>query len=171
MYEVTPLRLNPTKSAEILNNLIRFETMFSDYQPACESVCGYCEKCIRRKMTVVSKLTALDAMAFEVWKDDRLVGILYITDIVAGHDAMAHFNFWDKDLRGKAGIINSAIDSFVFSGDLNLHRLTIQVPTWMKSLCRFVERKLDFQLEGTKKEVVLWQGEWRDVNIYGRVSK
>ena len=169
-YEATPLVLTPEKAHKILDELFKVETMFSDYQPACAELCGYCELCLNRKRAIVSNLWGPNSLAYEVWKDDELVGIIYFKDIVPGVDAMGELTFWDKDLRGKAGIINQVVDSIAFGDTLRLHRLTVHVPVKMKSLVRFLERKLGFEIEGTKREAMRWGGEWIDMVILGRVN-
>jgi RimJ/RimL family protein N-acetyltransferase len=170
MYEAKPLELTEPKAHKILNECIKFETMFSDYQPACEKVCGYCAKCWARKATIAGHLVALNTLAYEVWNDAELVGIMYVRDIVPGHDALAEFTFWDRDLRGKAQIINNTLDRAVFGGDLKLHRVTTEVPVHMKALCNFIQKKLGFVREGVKREALLWHGHWEDVAIFGKLN-
>ena len=170
MYEASPLVLTPQKASLILNKLIAVESMFSDYQPACEDVCGYCEQCWRRKATIVGKLISPSALVYEVWSDIDLVGIMYIHAVVPKHDALAEFTFWDGDLRGKSTIINRVLERAAFGEPLQLHRVTTEVPEHMYRLGKFLERKLGFTHEGTRKEAMRWRGRWQDVRIYGRLA-
>ena len=172
MYEATPLELTPQKAAKILEETFKIESMFNDYQPACPELCGQCILCMRRKYAIASNIWNPRALAYEVWKGAEFVGIMYVRDIQPGHDALAEFTFWDEDLLSKSTIINQVLEKVVFNGQLGLHRVTVEVPYTRKlrGLHRFLLRKLGFMEEGTKREAMLYNGEWVDVKLYGKLA-
>ncbi len=171
MYEAQPLELTPQKATKILEETFKIQSMFNDYQPACPDLCGQCILCMRRKYAIAANIWNPKALAYEVWKGADFVGIMYVRDIQPGHDALAEFTFWDKDLRGKSTIINQVLKKVVF-GRLGLHRVTVEVPHTRKlqGLRRFLLQKLGFVEEGTKREAKLYDGTWTDVKIYGKLA-
>ena len=170
MYEAKPLTLTPQKAELIITKLAAVDTQFSDYQPACPDRCGHCEKCHNRALTIARKLTAPDACVWEVWSEDELVGIIYLTEIVVRQDAQAHFAFWDrKNMRGKRGLILKALERYAF-GKLKLHRVTIETPAHMTRLVRYLRDDLGFKWEGEKAEALRWRGKWENVVILGKVA-
>jgi RimJ/RimL family protein N-acetyltransferase len=170
MYESKLLTLTPQKAEKIITELCRFDTMFSDYQPACKDRCGHCELCAHRRYIIARNLTAPTACVWEVWSLDDLVGIISLTDITFRQDALAHFVFWDKrNLRGKRGLIVKAIDRYAF-GKLELHRITTEVPAHMYRLRNYLINDIGFQHEGEKVEALRWKGKWENIVILGKVN-
>lgn len=170
-YEYWP----PDKVSYILRSLASHENMFNDYQRGCDDLCFDCTRCKARLVQVASTLASPRAAVWEVWPLDvsengRPIGILYLTDIVPGTDALSHFNFFDGKLRGKASIMESVIEQHVF-GKLDLHRITTTVPEHAHAMGKWLERHLGFSREGTKREAMLWHDEWEDLHIYGRVRE
>ena len=99
------------------------------------------------------------------WLVDDFVGILYLTDIIAGVDAHAHFTFFDKRLRGREELVKQMLQ-FVFAR-YKFQRLTVEAALFASpSTFKFVER-LGFKLEGRKRSARMYKGQWFDVNIYG----
>lgn len=170
MYEARPLTLTPRKIEKIFDEMLRIETMWNDYQKGCPEYCGECQNCIARKVAISRNLASLDSMSWEVWKDGDFVGILFLTDIVSGHDALAHFAFWDGDMRGKAALIENMIEEVVFNGNLGLHRLTVKYPAHEHRMIGYLKRYLGFEEEGRLREAQLWRGKWEDVAILGRIN-
>lgn len=83
---------------------------------------------------------------WEIWRDGTLVGILLLTRIVRGVDALAHLAFFDKKLVGKRSLLRNMIrEAF---RDLQLQRLSVEIPANLDPLIRFVRGKLGFRLEG-----------------------
>ena len=169
MLEAMPLRLTPEKATLILDSLIKHETMFSDYQPACPEVCGQCVLCWQRKAAVAHNIASPKAMVWEVWNDAELCGILWLADVVPGHDARCELAFWDGKLSGKAKLINSLFQGPVFGEPLNLHRVTVEIPRYMHALGRWLERRVGFQQEGIRREAMLKDGTWHDKLLYGKL--
>ena len=168
---------------KILSNMIRFENMFTDYQKNDET----------RKRSVVANFMKPDSLTWEVWKLDAaslpvdLVGILHLSEIRLGQDAIAHYVFFDEKLSGKTNLINTVID-WAFedhpeSGWEALNRITVMVPDMAFALARHARRYLGFggpftykigrksvQLEGIKRNAIRWHGQKRDLLFMGRLN-
>jgi RimJ/RimL family protein N-acetyltransferase len=97
-----------------------------------------------------------------LWQVDD-VGILYITKIVPGVEAKAHFTFWDGRLKGREQLILEMCAHVVRK--LHLHRLYAEVPLYALPTIKFVER-LGFVKEGRMREAIRYKGSWFDVNLY-----
>lgn len=99
------------------------------------------------------------------WVVDDFVGVLYLTDIIAGVDAMAHFTFFDRGLNGREELVKEMIE-FVFRR-YKFHRLSATVALYANPVTyKFVER-LGFKWEGRKRSCRLYKGKWYDANMYG----
>ena len=172
-YEAIPMTLTPERAditSYMLQQLINFDSLFNDYTPGCEDRCGLCQRCMQRKLIISHNLISPRAAVWEVWRDDNFCGILWLSDVVPGHDARGEFTFWDRRLQGKRQLLENWIQDVVF-GTLNLHRLTVEIPDYMHALGRYLERYLGFEMEGRKKEAMKREGRWRDVLIFGRLSE
>lgn len=99
-----------------------------------------------RRLTVAQTLVDPANVAWEIWRDGQLVGILLLTRIVRGVDALAHFAFFDKKLVGKRSLLRNMI-GHVFR-ELRLQRLSVELPAHLDPLIRFVRTKLSFKFEG-----------------------
>lgn len=196
--EAIPFCPTPDRYAvvsHVLREMSRYETIFTDYQRACVPLCDdvtQCPNCAGRIMRVSQVLTDPKARAWEVWQNDEkgtsIVGMVYITDIVLGGDAIAHFVFFDDELRGKANLLESMIQ-WCFTdnpedGWVGLRRLTVEVPDFAFALARYANRKLGFggeylyrgrkgsaiPVEGVKKSAIPWRGTHADLLLLGRVN-
>ena len=126
--------------------------------------------------------------SWEVWgSESNPVGLLYITNVIPGGDALAHYFFFDGDLRGKTALIEEMI-GWVFADHpednwIALRRLTIEVPTYAFALARHASRYLSFggaytyaqkgvhiSVEGVRRNALLWRGAPRDILILGRLA-
>src|SRR5437879_13023796 len=56
----------------------------------------------QRKFIVAAWLTDANHLFWEVWQQRTVVGILGLTRIIPGLDALAHFAFFDKQLDRKS---------------------------------------------------------------------
>ncbi len=99
-----------------------------------------------RRIIVAQILTDPANQAWEIWRDGELVGILLLTRIVRGLDALAHLAFFDKKLLGKRQLLRNMI-ARAFR-ELDLQRLSVEIPAPLEPLIRFVRAKLDFRFEG-----------------------
>lgn len=94
------------------------------------------------------------------------VGILYLTDIVPGYDATAHFVFWDRRFRGREELIREMV-RYVFDL-LKLHRITVETPLH-PPLLGFIKR-IGFVEEGHKRSSLFINGQWRDSIIFSLIE-
>jgi len=193
MYQVLPLTDTPER-AKIMKDLIvktcTFDSAFSDFQSVCSSRCfeqepwgELCPLCLTRLRIVAVALAT--GLTWEVWKTEEepeLVGIIRLSEIRPGEDALGHYIFFDHDLRGKTEVLKEMID-WCFSeheGWTPLRRLTIQVPDFAFALVRHATKKLGFggefthslkgkkvPVEGVKRKALLWRGSERDLLFLG----
>lgn len=99
-----------------------------------------------RMVAVAHVLTAPDSYAWEVWRGQDLVGILLVSKVIVGLDAMAHFAFFDRQLFGRTKLMQRVIGQ-IFQ-QFGLERLTAEVPEHLTALLDFARRKLGFKYEG-----------------------
>ena len=197
-FDIFPLVLSESRSFvynKIIHELIAHETVFTDYNKACSDRCMECSDCARAIRAVTNALIHPDAMVWEVWSTGDtvdLTGILYITDVVVGCDAKAHYAFFDNDLWGKTDVIKSVID-WLFEDHpewVALSRLTIEIPDFAFALAAHATRKLGFggdneyttrkksgkksrtiPVEGVKRNALLWRDMYRDVLVLGLLNQ
>lgn len=165
-----------------MDGIVAHESIFTDYVSDDDT----------KKLTVASFLTKPDSVVWEVWRTEHslpvdVVGILYLTRVRWGQEAVAHYVFFDGDLRGKTSIINEIIGwCFEDHPERNwkaLNRLTVEIPDVWYALAKHAHFKLGFggkfrhrignrtlEVEGIKRGAVLWRGEMRDVLILGLIN-
>lgn len=100
----------------------------------------------QRRTIIAATLVDPSNVAWEIWRDAELVGILLLTRIVRGLDALAHLAFFDKKLVGKRTLLRNMI-ARAFR-ELALQRLSVEIPAHLEPLIQFVRTKLDFRFEG-----------------------
>lgn len=180
--------------SRIIREVAQFETLFTDYERACVPLCGNpysCEKCMNRLALVGAKLADPRARVWEVWKQGEnpdIVGIAYLTDIIPGGDAKAHYVFWDRDLMGKTQFLENMIQ-WCFTDHPNwiaLRRLSVEAPTFGYAFIRHAYRKLGFggdfkyklpgkkpstiNVEGVRKGAIRWNNNDVDILMLGRLN-
>jgi len=98
-----------------------------------------------------------------IWEVDD-VGILYLTEIAPGHDALAHFNFWDRIFNGREklirGMVRHVMDEFA------LHRVTVEVGMFAAPWLPKAVERIGFKREGRKREAIKFDGKWFDSIMY-----
>jgi len=192
-YELIPLLDIPGRE-KVMEDLVRktcsFDTAFSDFQATCSDNCtksceieDFCEICKIRSRVVALAFTS--GLTWEVWGETEVVGIIRLSDIKAGEDALGHYIFFDHDLSGKTDVLQ-AIINWAFEdheGWRALQRLTIQIPDFAFALARHATKKLGFggpfefelkgkkvPVEGVKKNGISWRGQRRDLLTLGLVN-
>ena len=171
------------------------ETIFTDYERACVPVCDDVTKCSRcaHRLSVVSYMLARsDARVWEVWAETAsgldVVGILYLTRIVPGVDAVAHYAFFDGKVRSRTSIMEAAI-SWLFSPNpswsvLPLQRVSLEIPDYAFALAHHATKHLGFggpfrwkhtngksiPVEGVKPNYIRWRGSARNLLLLGRLA-
>lgn len=130
-----PLVGDPTKNTRILDQLCaRPQWTRVPLDPA------------RLRANYAALLTDPRHGVFEVWRGGDLVGILSLTGVVPGVDAILHFVFFDGNLVGKRRLLHQFIGKCF--RDFGFQRLTMQVPEPVDPLIRFARVKLGFRYEG-----------------------
>jgi hypothetical protein len=180
--------------SRIVREIAKFETLFTDYERACDPICAdvmSCERCRKRLELVSARLADPRAIVWEVWRvtpDPDIVGIAYLTDVIPGGDAKAHYVFWDRDLIGKTQLLERMIQ-WCFTEHPNwipLRRITVEAPTFGFAFIRHAVRKLGFggefkyklpgrkvtiiPVEGIKKSAIRWNGNDVDLVQLGRLN-
>lgn len=182
-FTPTPERFEVVSA--IMRGVCEFDTVFNDYCKPCDSACGSCEACVVARATVAAMLAAPDTRTWEVWREGELVGVLYLTKIVPGVDAKAHYVFFDRKLVDKTELLREMIE-WVFSDHSDwkaLRRLTVEVPTFAYSVVRHAVRKLGFggdfawrangrslPIEGIRRGALKWRGADVSMLMLGRVN-
>ena len=103
---------------------------------------------LSRRVAVAAWLTDPNHVFYEVWLNQTLCGILGLTRIVPGLDALAHFAFFDRQLLGRRKLILSLM-GWAFR-ELRLRRLSVELPEHLDALVRFARAKLGFRFEGER---------------------
>jgi hypothetical protein len=163
-----------------MQELSKFDTIFTDYQRGDT-----------RLWAVANVLTKPNSMAWEVWRYENdipvdICGILYLTDITVGQDAVAHYVFFDGKLRSKTELMQRVLD-WIFTDHEDwraLQRVTVQIPDFAFALARYAQKYLGFsgpfkhkiagktlKVEGVKRGAVLWRGKPRDLMILGKLNE
>ena len=189
-YTSVPFQL-AIERADVISRIMRsmcgFETIFTDYHRACAEKCFQCDACFRAMSAISSVLSHPQSRVWEVWRTDRdeaeIVGIVLLTDIVPGRDAVAHYAFFDGRLKDKTPILLDVLH-WCFEDHPDwpaLRRLTVEVPDFAFALARHAQKYLGFtgdfaytrnnstlKIEGVRKGAMLWRGVDRDMLILGR---
>lgn len=83
---------------------------------------------------------------WSVLREGACVGILLLEQVRPHRDALAHFIFFDRQLRNKKSLCEAAIrDSFE---RYDLEVLRIEVPTYAAKLANYAREALGFKYEG-----------------------
>lgn len=152
--QVRLCKLDTAKIAWLYEKLSPFDTLFDDY------IRGDFEDFLR---VFLKPLPSGDVEAAAlVWEVDD-VGILYLTDIVPGVEALVHAAFWDRRLNGRENLVREMV-KFLFS-NFDFNRLTARIGLFSKPTLEFVER-VGFKKEGRLRQATRYKGDWFDVNIY-----
>lgn len=99
-----------------------------------------------RRVLIASVLSDPLNRVWLVWGGSTLLGVLLLTHIVPKVDAQCHFVFFDRTLFGRKALVWNLMGK-VFK-ELDLQRLSVEVPEYLTPLYKFVRKKLYFRLEG-----------------------
>lgn len=86
-----------------------------------------------------------DGKLWEVYQGEMVVGVLLLNEVRYRTDAKCHFVFFDHKLADKRMICLNAMQ-WAFE-HWQLHRLSIEIPTYAKALANFARKKLGFRYE------------------------
>jgi hypothetical protein len=109
-------------------------------------------------------LTSKNTLWFEIWRDEQLEGVIWLTEIHMTVDASAHMMFLDSRPAEKKPVVRKLIQ-WVFQ-HYPLNRITVFVPESYHATKRLTEA-LGFAYEGKKRDAVLISGKWLDLVMYG----
>jgi hypothetical protein len=99
-----------------------------------------------RKVFLAGVITDPSNRAWTVWHGSDLMGMLLLTNITPNVDALCHFAFFDRQLFGRKALIWNMIG--VIFKELQLRRISVEIPEYLAPLIRFVRSKLHFKYEG-----------------------
>lgn len=102
-----------------------------------------------------------------IWEVDD-VGIIFLTQIVPGAKANAHFTFWDKRLKGREDLVREFLE--IGMKELQFKRVEVEIPFYAYPLFKFVE-KVGFKNEGRKRNAILYKNQWFDTNLYSVIPE
>lgn len=198
LYEAHPFVADPSRAnviSYLMDELADFDILFPDNLPRCEEageeerVCGECERCLARKQWVAAGMVKPDARFWEIWSADEEmpIGIVYLTNIKPGLDAIAHYVFFDGKLSDKTPILESLMEWFFVdhraSGWQGLERITLEIPEHYFALARHAFKKLGFggpfqyetkglkvPVEGVRRKAYWHSGRAWDTLLLGRLN-
>lgn len=189
-YVAIPFTPTPDRAAvvsHLLREICKRETVFAGYARICDAQCFDCPQCAAVMIFASRQLAAPNARVWEVWDTEAAacVGVLYVTDVVAGADALGHYVFFDGQLGDKTQVIEGMIQ-WVFADHDDwraLRRLTIEIPAPFYALARHATNRLGFgggftyrngknvlAVEGVRRNAVVWRGAPCDTLILGRLN-
>lgn len=99
-----------------------------------------------RRMLIAASLSDPRNRVWTAWRGGDLCGVLMLTGIVPRIDALCHLVFFDRQLLGRRQLIWNVMGK-AFQ-DLDLQRLTIEIPEHLTPLIRFAQKRLAFRSEG-----------------------
>ena|SRR5256712_4741876 len=99
-----------------------------------------------RKVIIASWLTKPEHLFWTVWSCGNVVGVLGLSRIIVGLDALAHLAMFDRQLWSRRALVLKMI-AWAFS-ELRLQRLSVEIPDHLEPLVRFCRAKLGFRYEG-----------------------
>ncbi len=101
-----------------------------------------------------------------LWVVDDFVGIFSLTNIYHPDDALMHFTFFDKRIRGREELVREML-RYVFI-TYGFHRLSAEIPAYSSEvLLKFITGKVGLALEGRKRKAVPFHDNRADLLLYG----
>lgn len=131
----SPFTGNPAKNDVILDGCVNLPNLFPLPGTPHE-----------RKIIIAAWLTDPDHFFWEVWRSGACIGILGLSRVIVGLDAVGHFAFFDRQLVGRRTLVVKMM-RWAFE-QLQLRRLSVEIPDHLDPLIRFCRVKLGFRYEG-----------------------
>lgn len=97
-------------------------------------------------------------------KDNKLVGVMFLTNLQMVIDAQVHIVFFDRQLAEKVELCKQAIE-WVFH-HFPLRRLSANIPSIYFATIRLA-KKVGFKEEGRRRDVYLIGNKWVDEDVLG----
>jgi hypothetical protein len=105
-----------------------------------------------------------DSYWLEGYESAQLNALMYFTGLNAGHEATAHMLVLDRDTSTK-DILLKATAKWIFD-HFPINRILAPTPQIYFATTRLLKR-VGFKHEGTKRQAVLLQGRWCDIELFG----
>lgn len=128
-------RGDPVRWTLLLDYLVEHPAMFS--QPSTPD---------QRRVAIANHLVNPAHAVWEVWRGGTFCGILSLTRINPGVDALFHFVFLDGNLLGKRDLLVAWLGRVY--RDYRFQRISFEVPETVPQLVKFARQKLGFRYEG-----------------------
>ncbi len=126
----------------------------------------------RGRLSRLKKLVQQDrAYPFHIFRGETLVGACNVTHIERGTAQSAKLGYWIGEQfigRGFARASVGAATTFCFNG-LGLHRVEAAVQSDNAASMKVLQSQ-EFIFEGTARGMLKINGEWRDHDIYAKLS-
>lgn len=150
-WEVRHMTVTPQKATLLWDMMQRHRTLFSD---------------ITRDdhQNFINALLSPNAMWFEVWEYDVIVGVIWFQGLQNIVDCEAHLVFFDRRPTEKTELCRRMV-AWMFENTA-LHRITVTPPVIYKRTIKLLG-SLGFSYEGRRREALLMGGNWIDQLIYG----
>lgn len=132
---IEPLALPDKTAKDILDGLVGMPNIFS--------LPGTPEE---RRVLIASAISDPTAKAWSIWNGGTLCGIFLLNQIAPRIDALAHLAFFDRQLYGRRALIWRMLGK-VFH-ELDLQRVSVEVPEHLTPLLKFIRLRLHFRYEG-----------------------
>lgn len=153
-WQVREMRMDLFQLRELWERLQQYPTLFTDITRGDAELFW-------------QVISAPDSFWMEVWRADKLEGVMYLTNIQPGIDAQVHPIFFNRSVADKIDICMATI-RWIFA-TFRFHRLTAVMPH-MFFLASRLARKVGFEVEGRRKQVYFIGGRWVDELILGLLA-
>lgn len=133
VFATGDLEADAEKASLVMTELARRPSAFSRWRALCNDGCGTCEICVAAKAAVAAELLRPDARVWEVYNAGGVVplGILRLSRIRPGTEAVLDFSFFDNKMSDKIGLLEDLIQSSFSAQDdawVPLRRLVAEMP-------------------------------------------
>lgn len=143
------LQATPEKIDELWDRMSKIRGIFDDYTRG-------------NKALFVEKILRARDMAWYELTDGT--GVVYLSNVIPGLSANAHFLFWDRKLRSKEGFVKQCMKWAI--NRLNLMKVNVQLPDYAVVLRKFV-RRLGLKYEGKARYWSYYNGRLFDMYFFG----
>lgn len=132
----------PSKLEDIINKCVAHDPWFHDFlrdsgeEKKREAVIAYLADAFQH------------GKIWEVWKNNDILGILILNELVPFLDCKAHLIFFDAKLSDKVQLCKNLL-AWSYE-NVPLEVIRIEVPTYARALLKFI-RKLGFRFEGESR--------------------
>jgi RimJ/RimL family protein N-acetyltransferase len=125
-----------------------------------------------RRVAVVDYLrdAAQDGVLWTIWDGAKLVGVVLLNEVKVGLECYAHFIFFDRKLADKRYVCRDLMAWAFDKNTLNLHRISVEVPTYAYQLASWLRKKMGFRYE-TEGRSIEWPKELRKAQRANEIAQ